>query len=61
MPNTVVEAVVGLKIRVASVPLRVNVSLGPRIGQEIMCLRGADADGIPCAKNRIRNWLDLEI
>lgn len=41
--DAVVEAVVGLEVRVASVPLWVNVSLRPRVSQEIMCLSRADA------------------
>lgn len=46
--DAVVEAVVGLEVRVASVPLWVNVSFGPRVSQEIMRLSGADADGTSC-------------
>lgn len=48
MSDAVVEAVVGLEVGVASVPLWVNVSLGPRVSQEIMRLGGADADGTSC-------------
>lgn len=44
--NTVVEAVVGLKIRVCSVPLWVNVPLRLRISQEIMCLSRVNANCI---------------
>lgn len=46
--NAVVEAVVGLEVRVASVPLWVNVSFGPRASQEIMCLSRGNADGTSC-------------
>lgn len=46
--DAVVEAVVGLKVRVASVPLWVNVSFGPRVSQEIMSPSRANADGTSC-------------
>lgn len=50
--DTVVEAVVGLKIGAASVPLWLNVSLGSRISQEIMRLSRANADGTSCGRRQ---------
>lgn len=55
--DTVVEAVVGLKIRAASVPLWVNVSLGSRISQEIMRLSGANADETSCGRQQQKEIL----
>lgn len=48
MSNAVVEAVVGLKVRIGSVPFGVRVSLWSRIGQEMMCPFRADAYATPC-------------
>lgn len=50
--DTVIEAVVGLKIGAASVPLWLNVSFGSRIGQEIMRLSGANADETSCGRRQ---------
>jgi len=51
VPYAVVEAVVGLKVRVASVPFWVSIPLGSGIRQEIMCLSRINADRLPCEKN----------
>lgn len=52
--NTVVEAVIGLKIWSASVPLWVNVPLRSRIGQEIVCLSRVNAKRVPCERTQSR-------